>query len=49
MDFGNTGSSFVFSRSGAGPLQARVVQASNPFDPRYRERPPPSATSCART
>lgn len=39
MDFGNTGSAFVFSRGGAGPLQARIVQAQNPFDPRYQSRP----------
>lgn len=39
MDFGNTGSAFVFARSGAGPLQTRVVQTANPFDPRYLERP----------
>lgn len=37
-DFGNTGSAFIFSRDGAGPLQARIVEANNPFDPRYRER-----------
>ncbi|MAG56379.1 MAG: hypothetical protein CMJ83_08825, partial [Planctomycetes bacterium] len=39
MDFGNTGSAFVFSRGGAGPLQARIVQATNPFDPKYLDRP----------
>ncbi|OQY56587.1 MAG: hypothetical protein DRR08_01595 [Candidatus Parabeggiatoa sp. nov. 2] len=39
MDFGNSGSSFIFSKNGAGPLQARIVQATNPFDPRYQERP----------
>jgi len=39
MDFGNSGSAFVFSRSGAGPLQAKIIQATNPFDPRYKERP----------
>ncbi|MBK8974998.1 MAG: hypothetical protein IPM29_03660 [Planctomycetes bacterium] len=38
VDFGNTGSAFVFSRDGAGPLQARVVEANNPFDPDYRAR-----------
>ncbi|MCA8974184.1 MAG: hypothetical protein KDC98_05650, partial [Planctomycetes bacterium] len=38
VDFGNTGSAFVFSRDGAGPLQARVVEAQNPFDPDYRTR-----------
>jgi hypothetical protein len=38
VDFGNTGSAFVFSRDGAGPLQARIVEPNNPFDPRYRER-----------
>ena len=39
MDFGNSGSAFIFSKSGTGPLQARMVQATNPFDPRYKERP----------
>jgi hypothetical protein len=39
MDFGNSGSSFVFSRNGSGPLEARVVQPTNPFDPRYLDRP----------
>jgi hypothetical protein len=39
MDFGNSGSAFVFSRGGAGPLQARMVQPTNPFDPRYKDRP----------
>jgi hypothetical protein len=39
MDFGNSGSTFIFSKSGTGPLQARIVQATNPFDPRYKERP----------
>ena len=38
VDFGNTGSAFVFSRDGAGPLQARIVEANNPFDPEYRAR-----------
>lgn len=38
VDFGNTGSAFVFSRDGAGPLQARIVEANNPFDPDYRTR-----------
>ncbi|MEM7200121.1 MAG: hypothetical protein AAF628_07640 [Planctomycetota bacterium] len=38
VDFGNTGSAFVFSRDGAGPLQARIVEANNPFDPDYRGR-----------
>ena len=38
VDFGNTGSAFVFSRDGAGPLQARIVEANNPFDPDYRNR-----------
>jgi hypothetical protein len=38
VDFGNTGSAFVFSRDGAGPLQARIVEAHNPFDPDYRSR-----------
>lgn len=38
MDFGNSGSAFIFSRGGAGPIQARMVQPANPFDPRYRER-----------
>ncbi len=38
VDFGNTGSAFVFSRDGAGPLQARIVEANNPFDPDYRSR-----------
>lgn len=40
MDFGNTGSAFVFCRRGAGPLQSHIVEPGNPFDPRYRERPP---------
>ncbi len=39
MDFGNSGSAFIFSRSGTGPLQARMVEATNPFDPNYKERP----------
>jgi hypothetical protein len=39
MDFGNSGSAFVFSRHSAGPLQAHIVEPANPFDPRYRERP----------
>lgn len=38
MDFGNTGSAFVFSRDGAGPVQARIVRANNPFDPDYKKR-----------
>ncbi|MFO0980845.1 MAG: hypothetical protein U1E76_03685 [Planctomycetota bacterium] len=40
FDFGNSSSSFVFSREGGGAIQARVVQPNNPFDPRYRERVP---------
>ncbi|MCP4697942.1 MAG: hypothetical protein GY862_13980, partial [Gammaproteobacteria bacterium] len=31
MDFGNSGSTFIFSASGAGPRQARIVQPVNPF------------------
>lgn len=38
VDFGNSGSAFIFSRNGAGPLQAHVASIANPFDPRYRER-----------
>ena len=33
-----SGSAFIFSRNGAGPLQARIVNADNPFDPKYRDR-----------
>ncbi|MEW6741939.1 MAG: hypothetical protein AB1486_04190 [Planctomycetota bacterium] len=39
IDFGNSCSSFVFSREGAGPMLAKIVQPVNPFDPRYKGRP----------
>jgi hypothetical protein len=39
MDFGNSGSAFIFSKSGTGPLQARIIEATNPFDPGYKKRP----------
>lgn len=39
MDFGNSGSSYVFSREGAGPLESRPVEPNNPFDPHYQKRP----------
>lgn len=38
IDFGNSGSAFVFSREGAGPLESRPVEPNNPFDPRYQTR-----------
>lgn len=39
IDFGNSGSSFVFSREGAGPLESKPIEPNNPFDPRYLSRP----------
>jgi hypothetical protein len=39
MDFGNSSTSFVFSPSGGGALQARLIQVHNPFDPKYDSRP----------
>ena len=38
IDFGNSGSAFVFSREGAGPLESRPIEPNNPFDPRYQAR-----------
>ncbi len=38
MDFGNTASTFIFCRQGAGPLQAQLIAPFTPFDPRYYER-----------
>lgn len=39
MDLGNSATSFVFSPSGGGALQARLIPVHNPFDPKYDNRP----------
>lgn len=39
VDFGNSGTAFVFSREGAGPREARLIETNNPFDPEYQSRP----------
>ncbi len=38
VDFGNSGSAFVFSKEGAGPLESKPIEANNPFDPLYQSR-----------
>jgi len=38
VDFGNSGTAFVFSREGAGPREARLVETNNPFDPKCKTR-----------
>ncbi|MDB6173178.1 MAG: hypothetical protein JWL59_2489 [Chthoniobacteraceae bacterium] len=39
MDFGNSGSAFVFTRSGTGATKGDILQVLNPFDPNYQKRP----------
>jgi hypothetical protein len=39
VDFGNSGTAFVFSREGAGPREALLIETNNPFDPDYQSRP----------
>ena len=39
VDFGNSGTAFVFSREGGGPREARLIETNNPFDPDYQSRP----------
>ncbi len=39
VDFGNSGTAFVFSREGAGPREAKLIETNNPFDPKYKSRP----------
>jgi hypothetical protein len=38
MDFGNSGSAFVFTRSGTGATKGDILQILNPFDPKYQRR-----------
>ncbi len=39
VDFGNTGSAFVFAKEGSGPLDSKPIEIHNPFDPLYQRRP----------
>ena len=38
VDFGNSGTCFVFSKEGGGPKEALLVENSSAFDPNYHKR-----------
>lgn len=39
LDFGNSGSAFVFIRPWSGAIKGEVLKVHNPFDPQYASRP----------